>query len=280
MASAVPHATRSARRHCTPRAGVPAEARRGAVRKPRGAMQRPPSACISAARAGSGSRTARCTSASGTPGRTLRCSHAHARPAAACLAVPARMSARGAALSRDAASRLVASLRPLTPADVGSAAWWQQRRCVERLNSGAHAADGAGDDAACAASVAAAFAESPDKLDCLVQELLLAEAWRERVAPHLGACRAQRVAAFGLRLCCLLRLSLTRRLASLRRSERGERAAAVLVFCAVPRGGVRQPAGAPGAARGPVRRRRGGCAVGAGRLCTALGAPFAALRLP
>jgi hypothetical protein len=96
------------------------------------------------------------------------------------------MSARGAALSRDAASRLVASLRAFSPSDVGTAAWWQQRRAVERLNSGAHAADGSGDAASCAASVAAAFSEAPLRLDCLVQELLLTEAWRDRVAPHLG----------------------------------------------------------------------------------------------
>lgn len=96
------------------------------------------------------------------------------------------MSARGAALSRDAASRLAASLRAFSPSDVGTAAWWHQRRAVERLNSGAHAADGSGDADSCATSVAAAFAEAPSRLDCLVQELLLVEAWRDRVAPHLG----------------------------------------------------------------------------------------------
>ena len=100
------------------------------------------------------------------------------------------MSARGAALSRDEASRLAASLRPFAATDVGGDAWWHQRRVVERLNSGAHA-DGGG-DAACAPSVAAAFAEQPLRLDVLVQELILAEAWRERVAPHLGTQSTRR----------------------------------------------------------------------------------------
>lgn len=97
------------------------------------------------------------------------------------------MSARGAALSYDDAARLAASLRCFAPTDVGGADWWQQRRCVERLNSGAHASDGGGDGAPCAAAVAAAFAAQPSAVDCLVRELLLAEAWRDRVAPHLGA---------------------------------------------------------------------------------------------
>jgi hypothetical protein len=93
-------------------------------------------------------------------------------------------AARGAALAPADAARLVASLRTFTPAEVGCAAWWQQRRALERLNAGAHA-----EAAAAAAVFTALCASAPGAVDVLARELLLAEAWRDRVVPRLGALR-------------------------------------------------------------------------------------------
>jgi hypothetical protein len=75
-------------------------------------------------------------------------------------------------------STSLASLRAIPLQQVGSAAWWAQRVEVERLNAAAHGA-GAG-------AVAAALVREPGQLDALVQILLVAEGWRERVAPQLA----------------------------------------------------------------------------------------------
>ena len=96
---------------------------------------------------------------------------------------------RGLALAQADATRLVAGLRAFSPADVGCAAWWDQRRTVERLNSGAHAIGAA------AHVVTTALAASPTGMRVLVRELLLVEAWRDRVVPRLGASRALRTLA-------------------------------------------------------------------------------------
>jgi len=87
---------------------------------------------------------------------------------------------RGAPLSHAEVRAALASLRLLPLAEVGSDAWWAQRRVLERLNAACHSEAGA--------EAAAAVSETPSALDTLVQALLVAEGWRERVAPQLGAC--------------------------------------------------------------------------------------------
>jgi len=79
---------------------------------------------------------------------------------------------------------LVSSLKHFGPPEVGSTSWWIQRRTLERLNSCAHTPGDSAD------AVTATFALAPQLLDVCVQELLVIEAWRERVLPRLlGACR-------------------------------------------------------------------------------------------
>jgi hypothetical protein len=93
---------------------------------------------------------------------------------------------------------LVAQLQALAPADTGLAAWWSQCTALERLNAAVHAAGSGGDGASAAAAVVGAFRAAPQQLQVLVHALLVAEAWRERVLPHVGAhtsCSRQRCCA-------------------------------------------------------------------------------------
>jgi len=74
------------------------------------------------------------------------------------------------------------SLAPASPDAVGTPPWWALRRAVERLNAAAHC-----EAEQSSAAVAAGVAAAPHVLDALVRHLLCAEAWRDRVAPQLGA---------------------------------------------------------------------------------------------
>ena len=85
------------------------------------------------------------------------------------------------------AAALVARLQALAPRDTGSHAWWSQCASLERLNAAVHAAGSGADGAATAAEVVGAFAAAPQAVQLLVHTLLVAEAWRERVLPHVGA---------------------------------------------------------------------------------------------
>ena len=82
---------------------------------------------------------------------------------------------------------LVARLQALSPGDTGSSAWWAQCTSLERLNAAVHAAGAGGNGGSTAAAVVGAFTAAPQQLEVLVHTLLVAEAWRERVLPHLGA---------------------------------------------------------------------------------------------
>lgn len=96
MAAAAPQETRSERRHCTlARKGVPAEARRGAENRLRGAGQRTPSACIGASR-----RRERGELARARAGRTWPCRHFAAAP----LLLSARASTAGRQLRASSAA--------------------------------------------------------------------------------------------------------------------------------------------------------------------------------
>jgi len=99
--------------------------------------------------------------------------------------------ARGCPLAKPALVSALDSLRLIQLADFGGDAWWAQRRVLERLNAACHSAAGA--------EVVAALAARPAVLDTLVQTLLVAEGWRERVAPHLSSCPRRRALNDGAR---------------------------------------------------------------------------------
>jgi hypothetical protein len=99
--------------------------------------------------------------------------------------------------SRDVAS-LVTSLRAVPPTEVGTPAWWNHVRAVERLNATLH---GACVNQTGSTAVGDAFTACPAATDAVVTTLLVAEAFRERVLPHVGALVRQ--------LCAMLRCAVT-----------------------------------------------------------------------
>ena len=79
------------------------------------------------------------------------------------------------------AERMVESLRTFTIDDVGSAPWMKQREALERLNVQAHHNAVNHTD-----EFVKEFLISHDKIHVLVHELLVVEAWKERVYPHFA----------------------------------------------------------------------------------------------
>ena len=93
----------------------------------------------------------------------------------------ARGGAGGGFLGAHDAGRLIESLRDFEVDDVGSARWTEQRESLERLNVQAHHNAVTHSD-----EFVKEFLVSHDKLGVLVHELLVVEAWRDRVFPHFG----------------------------------------------------------------------------------------------
>ena len=79
------------------------------------------------------------------------------------------------------AERMIESLRTFTLDDVGSPAWTAQRESLERLNVQAHHNAVTHSD-----EFVKEFLISHDKISVLVHELLVVEAWKEKVFPHFG----------------------------------------------------------------------------------------------
>jgi hypothetical protein len=90
-------------------------------------------------------------------------------------------SGDGGLLVAPEAERMIASLRAFPVEDVGSPEWTRQRECLERLNVQAHHNAVTHSD-----EFVKEFLVSHDKLGVLVHELLVVEAWRDRVFPHFG----------------------------------------------------------------------------------------------
>lgn len=79
------------------------------------------------------------------------------------------------------AERMIESLRTFGIEDVGSPAWTTQRESLERLNVQAHHNAVTHSD-----EFVKEFLISHDKIALLVHELLVVEAWKEKVFPHFG----------------------------------------------------------------------------------------------
>ena len=79
------------------------------------------------------------------------------------------------------AERMVESLRTFTIDEVGSRGWMKQREALERLNVQAHHNAVNNTD-----EFVKEFLISHDKILVLVHELLVVEAWKERVYPHFA----------------------------------------------------------------------------------------------
>ena len=79
------------------------------------------------------------------------------------------------------AERMVESLRTFTIDEVGSRAWMKQREALERLNVQSHHNAVNNTD-----EFVKEFLISHDKILVLVHELLVVEAWKERVYPHFA----------------------------------------------------------------------------------------------
>lgn len=79
------------------------------------------------------------------------------------------------------AERMIESLRTFGIEDVGSPAWTTQRESLERLNVQAHHNAVTHSD-----EFVKEFLISHDKIALLVHELLVIEAWKEKVFPHFG----------------------------------------------------------------------------------------------
>ena len=79
------------------------------------------------------------------------------------------------------AERMIEELRAFPIEDVGSPAWTRQRENLERLNVQAHHNATTHSD-----EFVKEFLVSHDKVRVLVHELLVIEAWKDRVFPHFG----------------------------------------------------------------------------------------------
>lgn len=85
-----------------------------------------------------------------------------------------------AAVSHFEAERYIEELKPCAVENIGSAWWSKQRERLERLNVQAHANAQAHQE-----EFVKELLVSRGKIDALVEELLAAEAWRERVLPKM-----------------------------------------------------------------------------------------------
>ena len=90
-------------------------------------------------------------------------------------------SLAGGFLVAPEAERMIEELRAFPIEDVGSPAWTRQRENLERLNVQAHHNATTHSD-----EFVKEFLVSHDKVRVLVHELLVIEAWKDRVFPHFG----------------------------------------------------------------------------------------------
>ena len=85
-------------------------------------------------------------------------------------------------LSPFEAQALVKGLKFFTLQDVGSSIWLKQHQVLERLNMQAHqsARQGSGDE-----FVLEALVSEPDKMTCLIHDLILLDCWKEKMWPTI-----------------------------------------------------------------------------------------------
>ncbi|KAG2431018.1 hypothetical protein HYH02_013547 [Chlamydomonas schloesseri] len=93
-----------------------------------------------------------------------------------------------APLTATEAEHIINQLQPLSIEDVGSQKWHQQHEWIERLNLQAHYNAQTHSD-----EFVVELLVSLDKLQVLVHDLLVSEAWRQHVYPLLAAHLAERV---------------------------------------------------------------------------------------
>lgn len=91
-------------------------------------------------------------------------------------------------LTAPEAERMVEGLQMFQVEDVGSAKFMAQHDWIEKLNLQAHLNAQSHSD-----EFVASFLSSYDKMQLLVHDLLVIEAWKERAFPHLKAHLATKV---------------------------------------------------------------------------------------